>query len=89
MDKVATRETRENNPYQSRGRERRVDGRRVVEARAGSGVGSRLEGGTEEVELDSCRLRLSYLKLGLSPSTIVGDSEKLGRRDIDADGSST
>ena len=89
MDKIATREIGEKNPYQSGGRERRVDRRRVVEAEVGLGVGSRLEGGTEEVELDSCRLRLSYLKLGLSPSTIVGDSEKLGRRDIDADGSST
>ena len=50
MDKVATRETGEKNPYQSGGRERQVDRRRVVEAGAGSGVGSRLEGGIEEVE---------------------------------------
>ena len=89
MDKVATRETGEKNPYQSGGRERRVDRQRVVEAGAGSGVGSRLEGGIEEVELDSCRLRLSYTKPGLKLSTIVGDSEKLGRRDTDVDGSST
>ena len=87
MDKVATRETKEKNPYQLGGRERRVDRRRVVEA--GTGAGSRLEGGTEEVELDSCRLRLSYTKPGLNLSTIVRDSEKLGRRDTDADGSST
>ena len=87
MDKVATRETREKNPYQSRGRERRVDQRRVVEAGAGSGVGSRSEGGTEEVEFESCRLRLSYTKPSLNLSTIVGDLEKLSRRDTDADGS--
>ena len=88
MDKVATRETGEENPYQSGGRERRVDRRKVVETRKESGAGSRSEGGTEEVELDSCRLRLSYTKLGLNLSTIVGDSEKLGRRDTDANGNS-
>ena len=86
MDKVVTRETGEKNPYQSGGQERRVDRRRVVEAGAGSGDGSRSEGGTDEVELDSCRLRLSYTKPGLNLSTIVGDSEKLGRRDTDIDG---
>ena len=89
MDKVAIRETVEKNPYQLGGRERQVDRRGVVEARAGSGVGSRSEGGTEEVEPDSCRLRLSYTKPSLNLSTIVGDSEKLGRRDTDADASST
>ncbi|KAA8538428.1 hypothetical protein F0562_028026 [Nyssa sinensis] len=71
------------------GREVRVDRRRVVEAGAGSGAGSRSEGGTEEVEPDSCRLHLSYTKPGLNLSTIVGDSEKIGRRDTDADGIST
>ena len=50
MDKVATRETGEKNPYQSGGRERQVDKRRMVEVGAGSSVGSRLEGGIEEVE---------------------------------------
>ena len=73
MDKVATRETKEKNPYQLGGRERRVDRRRVVEAGAGLGVESRSEEGTKEVELDSCRLRLSYTKPGLNLSTIVGD----------------
>ena len=47
-----------------------------MEARAGSGAESRSEGGTKEVEPDSCRLRLSYTKPGLNHSTIVGDSEK-------------
>ena len=61
----------------------------MVEAGARSGVGSRSEGGTEEVEPDSCRLRLSYTKPGLNRSTIVGDSEKLDRRDTDVDGNST
>ena len=89
MDKVAIRKTGEKNPYQLGGRERRVDRRRVVEAGAGLGVESRSEGGTEEVELDSCQLRLSCTKPGLNLSTIVGDSKKLGRRDTDANGSST
>ena len=59
-----------------------------MEVGAGSGVESRSEGGIEEVEPDSCRLRLSYTKPCLNLSTIVGDSEKLGRRDTDADASS-
>ena len=84
MDKVATRETGEKKPYQLGGREGRVDRRRVVEVGAGSGTKSRSEGGTKEVEPDSCQLRLSYTKPGLNHSTIVGDSEKIGRRDIDA-----
>ena len=54
MDKVATRETEEKKPYQLGGQEGRVDERRVVEAGARSGAKSRLEGGTKEVELDSC-----------------------------------
>ena len=87
MDKVATRETREKNPYQLGGQERRVDRRRVVEA--GAGAGSRSEGGIKEVELDSCRLRLSYTKPGLNLSTIIWESEKLGRRDTDVDDNST
>ena len=73
MDKVATRETGENKPYQLGGREGRVDRRRVVEARAGSGAKSRSEGGTKEVELDLCRPRLSYTIPGLNRSTIGGD----------------
>ena len=87
MDKVATRETGEKKPYQLGVREGRVDRRRVVEAGAGSGAKSRSEGGTKEVEPDSCRLRLSYTKPGLNRSTIGGDSEKIGRRDTDADDS--
>ena len=76
MDKVATRETGEKKPYQLGGREGRVDRRRVVEAGAGSGAKSISEGGTKEVEPNSCRLRLSHTKPGLNFSTIVGDSEK-------------
>ena len=87
MDKVVTRETGEKKPYQLGGREGRVDQRRVVEAGAGSGTKSRSKGGTKEVEPDSCRLRLSYTKPGLNRSTIGGDSEKIGRRDTDADDS--
>ena len=79
MDKVVTRETGEKKPYQLGGREGRVDRRRVVEAGAGSGTKSRSEGGTKEVEPDSCRLRLSYTKPGLNRSTIVGDSEKISK----------
>jgi hypothetical protein len=89
VDKVVTRETGEKNPYQSGGRERRVDRRRVVKVGAGSGTGSRLEGGTEEVESDSCRQRLSYTKPGLNFSIIVGESKKLGRKGKEADGNST
>ena len=59
VDNVATRETGEKKPYQLGGREGRVDRRRVVEVKAGSGVESRSEGSTGEVEPDSCRLRLS------------------------------
>ena len=59
----------------------------MVEAGAGSSPKSRSEGGTKEVEPDSCRLRLSYTKPGLNLSIIVGDSEKIGRRDTDADDS--
>ena len=59
----------------------------MVEAGAGSSAKSRSEGGTKEVEPDSCRLRLSYTKPGLNLSIIVGDSEKIGRRDTDADDS--
>ena len=87
MDKVATREIGEKKPYQLGGREGRVDRRRVVEAGAGSGAKSRSEGGTKEVELNSCRPRLSYTKPSLNHSTIGGDSEKIGRRDTDADDS--
>ena len=87
MDKVVTRETGEKKPYQLGGQEGRVDRRRVVEAGAESGAKSRSEGGTKEVEPDSCRLRLSYTKPGLNRSTIVGDSEKIGRRDTDTDDS--
>ena len=87
VNKVATRETGEKKPYQLGGREGRIDRRRVVEAGAGSGDKSRSEGGTNEVEPDSCRLRLSYTKPVLNCSTIAGDSEKIGRRDIDADDS--
>ena len=87
MDKVAIRETGEKKPYQLGGREGRVDRRRVVEAGVGLGTKSRSEGGTKEVEPDSCRLCLSYIKPGLKRSTIVGDSEKIGRRDTDADDS--
>ena len=87
MDKVAIKETGEKKPYQLGGREGRVDRRRVVEAGARSGAKLRSEGGTKEVEPDSCRLRLSYTKPGLNHSTIVGDSEKIGRRDTDADDS--
>ena len=56
-----------------------------MEVGAESGAKSRLEGGTKEVEPDSCRLLLSYTKPCLNRSTIVGDSEKIGRRDTDAD----
>ena len=87
MDKVATRETGEKKPYQLGGREGRVNRRRVVEAGTGSGAKSRSEGGTKEVEPDSCRQRLSYTKPGLIRSTIGGDSEKIGRKDTDADDS--
>ena len=73
MDKVATRETEEKKPYQLEGLEGRVNRRRVVEAGAGSGAKSRSEGGTKEVEPNSCRLRLSYTKPGLNRSTIGGD----------------
>jgi len=59
VDKVATRETGEKKPYQLGGREGRVDRKRVMEVEAGSGVESRLERSTGEVEPDSCRLRLS------------------------------
>ena len=72
VDKVAGRETGEKKPYQLGGREGRVDQRRLVEGGAGSGAKSRSEGGTKEVEPDSCR-RLSYTKPGLNRSTIVGD----------------
>ena len=89
MDKVATRKIGEKNPYQLGGQERRVDRRRVVEAGAGSSVGSRSEGGIEEVEPNSCRQRLSYTKSGLNLSTIIWESEKLGRRDTDVDDNST
>ena len=89
VDKVATREMGEKKPYQLGGLEGRVDRRRVVEAGVGSGAESRLKGGTKEVEPDSCRLRLAYTKPGLNRSTIVGDSEKIGKRDIDADDSCT
>ena len=89
MDKVATRKIGEKNPYQLGGQERRVDRRRVVEVGAGLSVESRSERGTEEVEPNSCRQRLSYTKSGLNLSTIVGDSEKLGKKDTDADGNST
>ena len=85
MDKVSTRETGEKKPYQLGGREGRVDRRRVVEVRARSGAESRSEGGTKEVEPDSCRLCLSYTKPGLNRSTIVRDSEKIGIRDTDVD----
>jgi hypothetical protein len=54
MDKVVTREIGEKNPYQLGGREGRVDRRRLVEVGAGSDTGSRLEGGTREMESDSC-----------------------------------
>ena len=87
MDKVVTRETGEKKPYQLGGREGRVNRQRVVEAGAGSGAKSRSKGGTKEVEPDSCRLRLSYTKPGLNRFTIGGDSEKIGRRDTDADDS--
>ena len=87
MDKVAIRETGEKKLYQLRGREERVDRRRVVEVGAGLGAKSRSKGGTKEVEPDSCQLCLSYTKPGLNSSTIVGDSEKIGRGDIDADDS--
>jgi hypothetical protein len=73
VDKVIARETGMKNPYQSRGRERRVDRRRVVEIGAGSGTRSRSEGGTKEVELNSCQQCLSYTKPGLNLSTIVGE----------------
>ena len=84
MDKVTTREIEEKKPYPLEGREGRVDRQRVVEAGAGSGAKSRSEGGTKEVELDSCQLCLSYTKPSLNRSTIVGDSEKIGRRDTNA-----
>ena len=87
LDQVVTRETGEKKPYQLGGREGQVDRRRVVEAKVGSGTESRSEGGTKEVEPDSCRLRLSYTKPGLNRSTIVGVSEKIGRRDTNADDS--
>ena len=86
-DKVATRETGEKKPYQLGGREGRVDRRRVVEARAGLGAKSRSEGGTKEVEPDSCRLHLSYTKPGFYYSTIVGDLGKISRRDTYANDS--
>ena len=87
VGKVATRETGEKKSYQLGGREGRVDRQRVVEAGAGSGTESRSEAGTKEVEPDSCRLRLSYTEPGLNLSIIVRDSEKIGRRDTDADDS--
>ena len=87
VDKVATRETGEKKPYQLGGQEGRVDRRRVVEAGVGSCAKSRSEGGTKEVEPDSCRLRLSYTKPGSNRSTIGGDSEKIGRRDTNANDS--
>ena len=87
MDKVATRETGDKKPYHLGGREGQVDRRIVVEAGAGSGAKSRSEGGTKEVEPDSCQLRLSYTKPGLNRSAIGGDSEKIGKRDTDADDS--
>ena len=59
----------------------------MVEVGAGLGAKSRSEGGTKEVEPDSCRLRLSYTKPGLNRSTIGGDSEKIGSRDTNADDS--
>ena len=55
-----------------------------MEAGAGLGAKSRSEGGTKEVEPDSCRLRLSYIKPSLNHSTIVRDLEKIGRKDTDA-----
>ena len=61
----------------------------MVEVGARSSAGSRSEGGIEEMESNSCRLRLSYIKPGLKFSKIVGDSEKLGRRDTNVDDSST
>ena len=87
VDKVATRVTGEKKPYQLGGQEGRIDRRRVVEARARSSAKSRSEGGTKEVEPDSCQLHLSYTKPGLNHSRIVGDSKKIGRRDTDADDS--
>ena len=87
MDKATTRETGEKKPYQLRGRERQVDRQRVVEAGAGSGAKSRSEGCTKEVKPDSCQLHLSYTKPGLNRSTIIGDSEKIGRRDTYANDS--
>ena len=54
VDNVAIRETGEKKPYQLGDREGRVDRQRVVEAGAGSGAKSRSEGGTKEVEPDSC-----------------------------------
>ena len=87
MDKVAIRETGEKKPYQLGGREGRVDRRRVVETGARSSATSRSEGGTKELEPESCRLHLLYTKPGLNRSTIVGDSEKISRRDTDADDS--
>ena len=39
------------------------------------------------MEPDSCQLCLSYTKPGLNRSIIGGDSEKIGRRDTDADDS--
>jgi len=73
MDKIATRETGETNPFQSGGREKRVDQRRVVEVGTGSGTRSRSEGGIEEVELDSCQRCISYSKPGLNLSIIIGE----------------
>ena len=87
MDKVAIRDTGEKKPYQLGGREGRVDRRRVVEAGVGAGAKSRSEGGTKEVEPDSCQIRLSYIKPGLNRSTIGGDSEKIGRRETNANDS--
>jgi hypothetical protein len=73
VDKVVTRETGEKNPYQSGGRKRRVDRRRVVEVGAGSGTRSRSERGTKEMESNLCQRRLSYTKSGLNFSIIFGE----------------